>query len=247
MQTKEFTILNVHNLKIDDLYALYKSTIGYADPVTEIMGAMLNAVLNKFKADNYAMELQMNKATKNVLTPQLLELKADRTDRDAEIKRNITTALKGRNAEKKAAAQHLKVFFDPYWDIFKKPVNTQTMLYFDMLEKYEESELLKTSASTIGISEMMEGLAESNSIFNEVYQTRLTQESSDGPSATSLRTTATNSYNQFCTALEQAVNYTPSEGLDNLFNQLDELRKTYARLIHTEEEPGPERTPPPAE
>jgi hypothetical protein len=39
--------------------------------------------------------------------------------------------------------------------------------------------------------------------------------------------------------LEQAVNYIPSEGLDNLFNQLDELRKTFARMIHTEEGPEP--------
>jgi len=28
------------------------------------------------------------------------------------------------------------------------------------------------------------------------------------------------------------VNYTPSEILTTLFNQMDELRKTYARLIH---------------
>jgi hypothetical protein len=31
------------------------------------------------------------------------------------------------------------------------------------------------------------------------------------------------------------------EGLDNLFNQLDELRKTYARLIHNDEEPDQEQ------
>lgn len=244
METKIFTIVNVHNLKIDDLFALYKSTIGYADPVSESMGVLLNAILAKFKADNYAMELMMNKATKNVLTPQLLELKAERTDRDAEIKRNVTTALKGRNAEKKAAAQHLKVFLDPYWNIFKKPVNTQTMLYYDMLNKFEENELLKTSASTIGISDMFEGLSISNNAFDEVYQIRLTQESADGPSATSLRAAATESYNQFCIALEQIVTYLPTEVALTLFNQLDELRKTYARLIRAEEDEEPE---PPAE
>jgi hypothetical protein len=245
METKKFTIINVHYLKIDDLFALYKSTIGYADPVSEIMGALLNAILAKFKAENYSMEQQMNKATKNVLTPQLLELKADRTDRDAEIKRNVTTALKGRNAEKKAAAQHLKVFLAPYWDLYKKPVNTQTMLYYDLLNKFEENELLQTSASTIGISDMFEGLSISNNNFDETYQIRLTQEAAEGPSATSLRASATNSYNQFCIALEQAVNYTPSEGLDNLFNQLDELRKTYARMVRTDDDEEP--TLPPAE
>ncbi len=244
METKKFSIVNVHNLKIDDLFALYKSTIGYADPVSETMGALLNAVLGKFKADTYAMELQMNKATKNVLTPQLLEMKADRTDRDAEIKRNVTTALKGRNAEKKSAAEHLKVFLDPYWEIYRKPVNTQTMLYYDMLAKFDESELLQASATTIGISDMFEGLSISNNAFDEVYQIRLTQESAEGPSATSLRSAATDSYSQFCTALEQTVNFLPTEVALTLFNQLDELRKTYARLIHDDDE-DPE--PPAAE
>ena len=117
-----------------------------------------------------------------------------------------------------------------------------------MLTKFEANEMLVTCAATIGISEMIEGLAESNSIFNEVYQIRLAQEASEvGPSATSLRAAATESYSQFCTSIEQAVSYTPNEVLLTLFNQLDELRKTYARLIHDEEEPEPEPTPAPAE
>jgi len=32
--------------------------------------------------------------------------------------------------------------------------------------------------------------------------------------------------------VEQAFTYTPSDVLSALFNQMDELRKTYARLIH---------------
>jgi hypothetical protein len=44
--------------------------------------------------------------------------------------------------------------------------------------------------------------------------------------------------------VEQAVNFMSSETLVTLFNQLDELRKTYARLIHTEEEePEPSAAP----
>lgn len=247
MKKKEFSVLYLSRLKLDDLFALFKSTIAYAEAVQEMLGAMLLAVLAIFKADDQAMEQQMNKALKNALTPLVNEKNADREDRFAEIKRNITTALKGRNAEKKSAAEQLKIFMEPFWDTNQKALNTQTGLYNDMLEKIGENEMLAISASTIGISEMLEGLAESNNAFDEVYQIRLTQESAEGPSATSLRTTATDSYNQFCTALEQTVNFMPSEPLDNLFNQLDELRKTYARLIHTEEEPEPGPTPPQAE
>ena len=239
METKKFTSVYLHNLKIADLFSLIKSTISYADKVKENIGPLLNLILAKLVTDNQAMEVQMNKTTKNVLTPQLVEMNADREDRFAEIKRNITTAQKGRNADKKAAANSLKVFFDPYWDTNKKALNTQTETYIEMLDKLEENETLMVHAATIGINEMLEGLAESNAIFNETYQTRLSQEAAaEGPSATSQRAAATDSYTQFCTALEQAVNFTPSEVLLVLFGQLDELRKTYARLVPAEEEPG---------
>ncbi len=248
METKKLTTIHLNNLKIDDLYSLNKSTIGYAEPVKENIGQMPNATLAQLKYDNQAMGVQMNKALKNVLTPQVTKMNADREDRFAEVKRNLTTALKGRNEKKKAAADNLKIFFNPYWDADKKAINTQTGIYFEMLDKFNASETLKAHAVTIGIAQMMAELEVSNNEFNEVYETRLTQEAAaEGPSATSLRAAATNSYNQFCIALEQAVNFMPNEAINALFNQLDELRKTYARLVHTEEEPEPEQTTAPVE
>jgi hypothetical protein len=247
METKEFTTVHLNNLKIDDLFSLNKSTIEYANPVKENIGEMPKAILIRLETDHNAMGLQMNKALKNALTPQLTLMNADRKDRFAEIKRNVTTALKGRDAEKKAAANNLKVFLDPYWDTDKKPLNTQTGLYSEMLGKFSDSEMLQAYAAAIGISAMMEGLAGSNNDFNEIYQTRLMQEAAaEGPAATSLRAAATKSYVQFCTSIEQAVNFTPSETLITLFNQLDELRKTYARLVRTEEE-KPEEIPAPVQ
>ena len=82
-----------------------------------------------------------------------------------------------------------------------------------------------------------------NTALSALYQTRNEQVAAvEGPSASSLKSATARSYDQFCTAIEQAVNYTPSDVLSTLFNQLDELRKTYARLIHKkdkEEEASP--------
>lgn len=244
METREFTVVHLSHLKIADLFSLIKSTIGYADGVKENIGGMLNAILIRLVTNNQAMGDQMNKATKNVLTPQVKAINADRDDRFSEIKRNVTTAQKGRNEEKKAAADNLKVFLDPYWDNTRKALNTQTEIFTRMLAKFNENEALAVNAATLGITEMLEGLAESNAIFNEVYQSRLNQDAAaEGPSASSLRSAATESYTQFCNALEQAVNFTPSEVLLTLFAQLDELRKTYARLATIEEEPGEDAEP----
>ena len=245
METKEFTIVYLKNLKIDDLFSLNKSTIEYADPVKEKIGEMPKATLARLVSDNHAMELQMNKALKNLLTPQLVEMNADREDRFAEIKRNVTTVLKGRDLPKKNAAENLKVFLDPYWNTNKKAMNTQTGVLREMFGKYNLNDEMKAYAVTIGIAQMMTELDMANDMFNQLYQNRLTQDAAiEGPSATSLRAAATKSYEQFCTAVEQAVNFMPTATLTTLFNQLDELRKTYARLIHTKkEEPKPDPTP----
>jgi hypothetical protein len=130
-------------------------------------------------------------------------------------------------------------------------MNTRTVILFEMFGKYNPNMELKAHAATIGITQMMTELEASNSSFNQVYQNRLMQEAAaDGPSATSLRAAATKSYEQFCTVIELAANFTPSGVFVTLFGQMEELRKTYARLASVEEpepEPEPEAEPSPAQ
>ena len=232
MQTKEFRTVHLNNLTIDNLFSLSKSTIEYASPLRESIGELPKATLARLESDNNAMGVQMKKALKSVLTEQVATLDLDCDDRFAEVKRNVSTNLQGRNPEKKAAAEELKIFLNPYWDTDSKPLNTQTSLLTEMFGKFKASEKLKTLAATIGITDMMTGLETANTDLATLYQTRNEQGAAvEGPSASSLKSATAKSYEQFCTAIEQAVNYTPSDVLTTLFNQMDELRKTYARLI----------------
>ena len=233
MQTNEFRPVHLNNLSIDNLFSLSKSTIEYATPVKESIGSLPKAILTRLETDNDAMGVQMKKALKSVLTEQVTTLDLECDDRFAEVKRNVSTNQQGRNPEKKAAAEELKIFMNPYWDTDTKPLNTQTSLLKEMLVKFNASEKLKTLATIVGITDMMAGLETANTLLSALYQTRNEQFAAvEGPSASSLKSATARSYDQFCTAVEQAVNYTPSEVLSTLFNQLDELRKTYARLIH---------------
>lgn len=243
MKTKSFYALYPIRLKIDDLFSLCKSTIEYASPQRESIGELAKIILGQLETANNAMGVQMNKALKSSLTQQVTELDLECDDRFAEIKRNVSTNLQGRDPEKKAAAEELKIFLNPYWDTNSKPLNTQISLTKEMLDKLNASETLKADAASIGITAMLAGLETANSSLSTIYQTRNEQSAAlEGPSASSLKLATVNSYDQFCTALEQAVNFTPSDILNQLFNQIDELRKTYARLIRkkdTEEEASP--------
>lgn len=231
MQTNEFRPVHLNHLNIDNLFSLCKSTIDYASPVKESIGEIPKAILDRLETDNNAMGVQMNKALKSALTAQVTELDLDCDDRFAEVKRNVSTNLRGRNPEKKAAAEELKIFLNPYWDTDSKPLNTQTSLLKEMIGKYKASETLKAHGTTIGIGDMIAGLETANADLAALYQTRNEQDAAvEGPSASSLRSATAKSYEQFCTAIEQAANFTPSDVLSALFNQMDELRKTYARL-----------------
>ena len=243
MESKSFYALYPIHLTIDNLFSLGKSTIEYASPLRESIGKVPKVILDRLESDNNAMGVQMKKALKSVFTEQVATLDLDCDDRFAEVKRNVSTHLQGRDPEKKAVAEELKIFLNPYWDTSTKPLNTQTSLLTEMFAKFSASEKLKTLAATIGITDMLAGLETANTALAALYQTRNEQGAVvEGPSASSLKSATAKSYEQFCTAIEQAVNYTPSDVLTTLFNQLDELRKTYARLVRKkdkEEEENP--------
>lgn len=245
MQTREFSVVHLNHLTIDDLYSLNKSTIEYANPVRDNIGEMPQLTLARLEDDNAAMRDQMNKSSKSVLTAQLTELDLDSDDRFAEIKRNVVTAVKGRNAEKKAAGESFQIFLSPYWDNNTKPLNTQIGVFNELFGKYKANGTLIGQADILGISDMMTGLEATNTEMGALYQTRNEQGAAvEGPSASSLRAAAAKSYEQFCTAVEQAVNFTPTEILVTLFNEMDTLRKTYASLAKRK---GKEKEATPAE
>ncbi|GET29741.1 DUF6261 family protein [Prolixibacter sp. SD074] len=230
MEIQEFVTLHVSGMRINDLFSLNKSTIDYAKPVVGPLGGIPAAVLAQLESDNQAMGAQMNKSGENQKSSSLAELDDDRDDRFAEIKRNITTDLIGRDVAKKAAAENLKRFFKPYWNVEKRVMNTGTGIFSEMLQKYNDDENLKADAATIGIAEMLTGLETANTGFNTLYKARNSEEASEEPSASSFKRAATQGYNHFCLAMELQVNYAPTDAVVTLFGQMNELRKTYAAL-----------------
>jgi hypothetical protein len=232
-------------LAIEHLFSLNVSTIEYAKPVINSIGGVPQAIFSQLERNNSLFGAQMNKATKSNLTEPVTEGDTGRDDLYAEIKRNVNTASLASDPAKKAAGKALKIFLGPYWHMESKALNTETGVFFELFEKYNASETLKAQAATIGIADMMAGLEAANAGFGILYMARDTQETAKkAPSASSLKNSAVYSYNQFCTSIEQAANYNPSDTLTALFNKMDKLRKTYAKLMPKEDkgEEGQEGT-----
>ena len=233
MTKKIFSSLATSRLSVNDAHSIIKSTIDMAIPVQDSIGEIPRATLQVMITSESALSESINKSQKSLITNQLTDINADRKNRFAEIKRTITNAIKGRDAAKKAAAESIKNFLDPFWDVTSESMNTQTGDLFNMFSKYYANPTLLQLAAEIGIDVFMNELQTVNIDFDNLYKTRNNElASKQGPSGSDIKPQAVAAYVEFCTAVEQAVNFNGNDALVSLFNNMDELRKKYALLIH---------------
>lgn len=238
---KKFSPLYVGRLAINDLFSLNQSSIDTAQPVITQIGGMPQIILSQLQLANSTMAARMNRAQREELTPQVRAADKDRDQCYAELKREVSTAAKSRDTAKAGPGNKLMIFMEPYWNLQHNAMNTETEVLDEMLDGINQSAELTEAAALIGVSGLLSDLAAINSTFKALYMQRNTSHASEsGPSASSLRPAAEQIYEQFCIAIEQAVNFAPSPSINTLFNKLDVLRKKYAALPTKEkkDEPG---------
>jgi hypothetical protein len=225
-----FSSLYVNNQTINNVFSLVKSSADISIPVQSYLGEMVNVALAKLMVDNEKFGEQINKNQKSGLTDDMKPLDKERDDVQYEINRDITYHLKGSDLGKKAAAQTLKLFMTPYWNAAKLPLNTQTGVVFEMIGKYKASPILVAAARELGMDAKYLLLEVKNNAFDAKYKDRNDEAPNRQTSGSSLKPAVVDSYNTFCTAMEQAVNLTPNDQNIALFYKLDELRKKYHAL-----------------
>jgi len=230
MNNYSFTLLHVSGMTINNTFALLKSSYDIAIPMRTEIGVMPNAVLTQAITDNENLGQQINKNQKSGLTDALKPLDKERDNLQAELNRTVTFHGKSTDAAKKAAAETLKLFLTPYWTAASLPLNTQTGVITEMMAKYKANAALVAAAVTTGLDGTFTALEAKNMEFDTVYLTRNDEVSAREVSGSSLKPAAIASYIQFCTALEQAANYTPNDAIITLFNNMDTLRKKYHAL-----------------
>jgi hypothetical protein len=164
---------------------------------------------------------------KNELADILVLLNNERKERFSEIKRTIKLHLLGRDSRKRKAAQTLVEFFQSYWGVMNEPMNTITSTLSDMFAKYTANNELNIAAVTAGFDLILSEFESCNIDFNDVYIERAAIEVAHELSASEQKSIVSKSYSQFCNVIEQAVNYAPNEDILSLFNNMNDLRKTY--------------------
>lgn len=227
MSNLTFSPLHVSGMTINNVYSLIKSSIDISIPAKTELGEMLIAVLTKLTTDNENFGLQINKNQKSALTEELIPADKERDNQQAEVNRTITFYSKSSDTGKKAAALTLKLFLAPYWNAATLPLNTQTGVLSEMLTKYNSNPNLLAAAQSLGMLEQFSSLEVKNTAFDTLYKSRNEELAGRQTSGSSLKPAVVASYIQYCTALEQAANFTPNAAIITLFNNMDMLRKKY--------------------
>ena len=236
MNNYTFNSVYAFKLSIDNLYGLIKSTISNAVPVKTQLGDPEKAALSQLIADNAKFQPMVKNPRKIELTDMLVMLNDERKEIFSEIKRIIKLHLLGRDVRKRTAAQTLVVFFQSYWGVLNEAMNTITGTLSEMFAKYKADNGLKDASVTAGLDLLLSEFESCNNDFNDIYIQRAAIEAAHELSASEQKSIVSKSYSQFCNVIEQAVNYAPNEDILSLFNNMNDLRKTYYVPILTEEE-----------
>lgn len=244
METKQFSTVHLSSLGISDAYALFRETTELTEPVQNALGDVAKAIYTHMVADITAMGTPLKLAQKSALSADIKALDDDRDYELDDIKRDIIYFSKGRDAAKKSAAERLKIVFTPYWNITHEPLNTETKSIDTLIAKYKADKAMQADAALIGIDTKMASLEIKNHTFDTAYKSRtgvVGNKVADG-SASSFRAAATRSYNDFCSAIELTVSYTPNDAMNTLFNAMQQLRTRYNALIASSEKGSTDNT-----
>jgi len=209
---------------------LINLTVDDALPVKDEIGEMGSAALTEMEQTGRAFRAQTNRSKKSQLTDQVnLERKVC-ADGYAEIKKTVVYESSSRVGIRKKAANDLEFFLKPNWDIAKGPIGDQIDQTVKIVSLYRANPLLVTAAQTIGVDIFMDELEANNAALSTTFKARELEEGKQAPSGSDLRPAATDSYNRFCSIIEQAANFTPNQAILDLFIKMDMLRKRYHGL-----------------
>jgi len=230
MNYVSFSPVYVNLLTISGLFSLNKSTIELAKPLLPDLGSIPTAALGELETAQRNLGQSMNRGQKSGLSDKVKILDKERDAFLAEIFRVTGSYLRSSNEDKKSASSVLHLYLVPYKGVASQPINFETGTVTDMVVKYRARPELIAAAQTLGIDNLFDDLDAKNTELNSNYSGRNTEYAERDEASTSFKPAAVAAYMQFCTAIEQAFNFTPNDTNTALFNQMDEHRKKYHAL-----------------
>jgi hypothetical protein len=245
----KFITLNVSHLRLDDVEGLVAETITIASPQSAILGSVGIAKLQTLMTANDTFLTLLNKGDSSLLTPQIREKDKLRDSLFAEIRRTAKNASFSSIAAIAAAGAKLMDFLTPFWNIDKEPLMSQTAQIILLSNRFNADTAAISAAGTLGLSDLFKSLDTVNAELKVLYNERVNETAdTDGPSASSFKSEIVNAYDGFCGSVEITLSAIPTDALQHLFNEMNDIRRKYISRIpiplsesHTSAAPVPQQ------
>jgi hypothetical protein len=200
-------------------------------PYKGLLGSLLEASFAQLERISAEIEKSRNRPLKSTISPEIKQFDDERDVLFEDVKRNVKVAAKSSDSLKGSAGQNLMLFMKPYWDAPKQALNTETDMISEFISRCNSEPNVTSYVDAIGIAPLLAQLGEANKHFEALYFQRNAELAAKIGPAGQFKPEAVRNYNSFCRLLEQSRNLTPSEEFNTLFDQLNNLRKTYHALL----------------
>jgi hypothetical protein len=157
-----------------------------------------------------------------------------RDSRFLEIWRTSKAAAKSSIDANVVAGKILVTFLNPYHNIQKEPLISETSTFNFLQKKYFENQEVQDAAQTLQLDMVFTVLFTANDEVAYLWNQRASEDAEkSGPSASSLRKNLEKSYRNFCDIILQILDLSPSTQLEILFNKMNEIRIKYSKSLPT--------------
>ncbi|MDR0728984.1 MAG: DUF6261 family protein [Prevotellaceae bacterium] len=224
----KFITLKAQNLRLNDLGGLVSETINLSTPQIAIIGVVAAAKLQSLTTLNTTFHALMNKQFASLLTPPIQECDRKCGSLFIEIKRTSKAGRKSSLPAVAAAGNRMINFLEPFWTLNKEPLLSQTDQINLLKERYSATTSLEADATTLGIKTQIESLFTVNEELAGLYSERASQLAPlEGPSASSIKNKVVKAYNDYCMAIEAILSVLSTESLQQLFDEMNGIRRKY--------------------
>jgi hypothetical protein len=229
---KKFIALKVNHLRLDNLAGLCEETVIAAVGQAQSLGTLGSVRMNSLDVAGKRLKSLLNQQHASILTP---EVRATDRLRDAdwgEIKRTVSTAARSSIPETAAAGATLLDLLKPFWHIDREPLASQTTLFGAFWGRYTGHPGAEAAVIKLGLIDVVHRLYTDNAKLDGLYNERLAAMAGiEEPSATSVKREVVAAYDSFCDVVEQTLDALPSDALQLLFHEMNDLRRKYIRHL----------------
>jgi hypothetical protein len=229
---QKFVTVNAYSLSIDDVFGLCSETVTLAVAQAIVLGDLGAARLATLQSALAALKARMGINRKSPLTAQIEALDKLRDGRFSDLRRFVKAATQSTTPATRAEGDALMQVLKPFWNTLDEPLASQTGQIRIFREHYLADAAALTAAGALNLATLIDDLFAGNDQLAALYDQRFAEEALiEGPSAESLKPPVVKSYDAFCDVVVQTLDALPSEAVQVLFNEMNELRRKYvARL-----------------